>query len=259
MKKFSFLLLFCGILSSGCATVYFPMEKQSYFETEKAKPKTIMVMPFDVDPFIFFNKYNTRELLDKKIKAADEYVIRALKEELNNSIYKIIDDIPFEEIEKDDFDQDHLRVIGELFDELRSAKYAISKNMKDEKGKPFDYCVGIRAEELSKMRSQNPDLLLFVYVSGYIANLSALETNAMNTMQAILSLGLSLAIPTPDDTILVEVVLVDAKTGDIVWLNSELYPSQSLLIYNHIRDSVKSVFKKLPLKMEIKNDSQPKT
>lgn len=253
MKKITFLLLSLAFLSSGCATAYFPMNKQSYFDTEKAKPKTILVMPFDVGAQTIFSKSNTRELLDKKSKEAIGYVTDSLEEEFNDENYKVIDYIPFSETEKKEFDRDQLKILVELVQELQSAKHDISKNMKDDKGKPLDYSIGIRAEELAKIRSQKPDLLLFVYVAGYIENLAPYEANLFTTANALATVGLSLLFPTVNDTIFLEVTLVDAKTGDVVWLNNLFYPSQSLTMKSNIRSVIKDIFRKLPSKLDIKN------
>ena len=241
MKKIT-LIIFV-LLISGCATQYYPLKKDSFFNSYQNN-RTVMLMPYRVNAYTFISKFQTREHLDKKEKNAEDYFLTAYKSVLPSHGYRLVKYISREDLEKKDFDQDLYNIIDELYQEFNSAEYSLNRNLKEEKGKPFEYSVGIRVEELREKLGVNFDLILFITPSGYIESLGAFNA-AEATANAIFSLGLSLLIPTPNDVVLLKTVLIDAKTGDIVWYDIESYYSMSLLSGGNIKDIVEKSISKM--------------
>lgn len=247
-KKISYFLC-AGVLFilAGCAPQYFPLKNQSYFK-EPFQEKKVAIMPFDVGGVIYFSKFNTLEKLEEKEKKAEGYLIAVLKEELPNKKMRVVDYISMADLEKDDFDEDLLTVINELYNELNSANYGVEKNLKDDKkaNRAFDYSIGLRTQELREKLKGHPDLIIFLVPQGYIVNLTALEPSAMNTAMAIFSLGMTALAPTTDDTIFLKWYVIDTKTGNIVWIDYDFQLSQSLLQEKDIRFIVKKLIEKFP-------------
>lgn len=231
------MLIILACLISGCATPYYPLKKDSYFQQHQHTKKTLLLMPYKVYAYAIFNKFQTAEQLEKKAKQAEEYFLAALKETLAVKDCEIIKYISMDEIEKPDFDEDLYSIIDELYQEFNSAEYSINRNLVEEKGKPFEYGIGIRAKELKEKLRLNFDAIIFISPSGYIESLGALNATEA-TANAILSLGMSLLNPTPSDAIRIRTTVVDADNGDIIWYNFGDYFSQSLLSSAHIKDAV---------------------
>ena len=224
---------------SGCAANYFPLKNAAYFPQKDQK--TAILMPFDVNMITMLSYYNTKEILEKKRDAAREYVEGAFKRSFPSADIHMVDYIPFKNVQENELDYHTMTVMGEIFTELNSAKYAIKKNLSDEKGINFDYSIGLKANDVRDIAEGSPDWLIFISVSGVVYNLQALDNTGMNTAAAIMSLGMSKLFPTPDDTIYIEMTVVDAKTGDIIWLDYVSFYGKSLLKDEDIREAASTI------------------
>lgn len=243
-----FLFLSLGCLG-GCAT-YYPLRNEKILNAPVKKE--VFVMPFDVGINAFLGVFNTREKLEEKTKSAREMLMDVLQEELPSFGYKVVGQINLDEYDKKDFDEERKRLIDELFYEYRHGKNSIGRNLKEEKGKLSEYSLGIRTKEFVKQAKSSADTILFVGAVGYVANLTALESNAMNTAAAIFTLGLSKLAPVSDDIIFLELTFVDVETGEIYWVNNYNVYGQSYLLKDHIRAAVKGTLKPLNAKSEKK-------
>lgn len=249
IKKLCFLVLMAASLS-GCATNYFPLKSKNYSTYKEALPNRakVVVLPFEANAFYYYSKYNTVEKAKEKQTLARDFAVDAIREEILPRGFQVIDYVPIEAFEKKDAsNEQRLILISEIFDEYGLASTAIMKNLSEEKGKNFDYSVGIRVEELNQQFDEPPDFYLTVGISGYVASLTALENNAVNTTLAVLSLGMSKLMPVTDDTLMVEMSLIDAKTGEIVWVDYRIDLGRSLLVNAHIQEGVKNLLINLDL------------
>ncbi len=249
MAKKIFLLILTAWFCSGCAsTNYFPLKNQKYFSAEKPIKRRVFIMPYAVDIYTFLDTMNPKEKLDAKTKAAQEFVLDALKKELVEKGYQVAGHITIDDLDDTKkVDEDLDFSIAENFEELNSAVYSIKANLNDEKGIGFDYSLGLRARDLAERLPERPDLLLFVVANGYVMNLSCLENNALTTMEAIFTLGLSKLTPCMEDSMLLEAKLIDAQSGDIIFVDTAYGYSQSFLIQKHIDAVAKNLFMKFPL------------
>lgn len=245
MKKITLFIISCTLFLSGCATVYFPLKKDTYFQNKPQAPKTVALLPFEVDCYSPILISNTMEMLDKKTKEAKDFTVKALTEELASKSYKITKYLSADEIQKDDFDKDTLTILDELYNEFNSAEYSLRKNLNEDKGKPFDYSIGLLANELKDTFQQKPDILAFVFPGGYINDLGVFSPLS-KASYAIMSLGMSLLNPTPNDSIVITTVLIDTKNGDIIWYNSNFSYSRSLLSFEHIKEAIHKNLSALP-------------
>lgn len=247
MKYFIQTKLICLLLISfalsGCAVTYYPLKNKDYFK-ESSKPlKKAVVLPFDVYPGFYYSMFNTAERAKEKVKIAREFVIKALKEELGKKNISVIGAIPIERYMDNAAHQDdrQLVITGEILDEYNLARTSIGNNLNKEKGEGFDYSVGLRVKELNGTFPDAPDIYVYVYVSGYVANLAALEDNAGNTALAIFSLGMTKLMPVSEDTLFIDMTFIDADTGDIIWIDNGFMLGRSMLIYDHVRQVVQKV------------------
>ncbi len=220
MIKKLFFVFFISILLSACGTkYYYPLKNDTYFQEPSPKPLKVAVMPFNVNIHTNFTTTNTLEKRKEKSSDARKFVLNALKQELSETKYEIIDYISFDEVIEDTYDKEVRLIISELFKELNNANFSIQQNMENEKGKGFDYSVGIRAREMTGLFDNNPDVLVFLNVDALVRDLTAVESNAPNALLAVMTLGMSKLAPTPEDITSIKITLVDADTGGIIWVD----------------------------------------
>ncbi len=250
MKRFFFLfgLIAAGCLLEGCATPnYFPLKNPKFSQQDSKSSRNVVVFPFEVG--VQYEPFATQNSQAKAVQKSDEaetYALDALKEELLHYGYTVTDYVTKKEFRKDDLEEDErLIIMAEILNEYQSASYSIRDNLMEEKGKDFDYSVGIRVQELNRYFSPPPDVYALVYVDGYVQNLVAFEQNSFNTVEAILSLGMSQLGQTANDVLSMDLVLIDAKTGDILWLNNYSRLARSILVPGHIHEAVKQILASL--------------
>lgn len=231
------------ILCSGCATANFPARKDSFFQNNKESHR-ICLLPFQVEVSTMITKLNTYEQLYARKKGFEESFLKALKDELDVIGYPIVIYISLDEIKNKKIKEPELTILNELFDELSSADFCVLKNIDKEKGKLPDYSIGMRTKELKELLYNKANLALFIYPSGYIEELGATKPG-MVAVNVIMSVGLSLLMPTPGDVIAIKAILVDMETGDIVWYNQESYFGNSFLLDTHIRSTIRNLFNDL--------------
>ena len=241
-----FLTIFLALVCSGCATNYFPLKNQNYFIQSESLKRKIFIMPYNVEIYTMLDTINTREKFEEKVKSAKTYILEALKTQLIEREFEFVGHVPLDDLNTDKIDEDLSLFIEDTDEEFTSAVYSIRENLNKEKGKEFDYSLGLRAKELSEKLPQQPDFLLFIYAGGWVMNLSCLETNVWTTAEVIITLGMSKLVPCPDDTINLEVTLVDSKTGDMIFIDTFGLPGRSFLINKHVEATVKQVFKNFP-------------
>ncbi len=250
MKKSILTLLFFAtitMLLSSCATTqpnYFPLKNETCIQELKA-PKMVIIMPFEVDTFIYINMINTMEKLQAKTKAARAYVYEAFKDALEKRNYSVAKYVSLDEIMEPNFNQETLTIIQETNDEFHSARHAFLKNLDNEKGKGFNYSIGKRAQDLAEAMGQSQCLILFINPSGRIACLDAVNSPLATTM-AILSLGTSLLTQTSEDSISLSAALVDSQNGNIIWYNHEFLYGKNLLLESNIKETADSLLQSLP-------------
>lgn len=233
-------------MASGCATTYFPLKNESFFKDDTKQSYSLFVLPFRVKISTFYSPYNTAEKVDKASLAAQIYFYNALKETFSEKGYNVIGYISQKDIDDEKVDKEIVRIIYELIEEYNSAFYSFHHNLKDEKGKNFDYSLGARVKELSDKFKEKPDIFVLLVPSGYVQSFAMLESNTLKTITAIFTLGLSLAAPAPDDITCVDIALIDTESGNIIWYDTECAYTRSVAIEAHIKDSIKKIIKDFP-------------
>lgn len=241
MRRFIWLLCVVGLLSGGCATNYFPLKNEAYTKTLTEGKKKAVILPFQV--WIQYNPVainNNQEKAQQKAKQADEFFLQALKESLLEYGFEVTDYLLYSDFEKDldDFKTERLAISAELIDEFGAAIYGINKNLQEEKGKGFDYTVGIRAQELAQQFDPKPDVFIKVTPNAFVADLSIFESNTLNTINAILSLGMSNLAAGAEDVIMLDISVINAQTGDIIWINTGYFYGKTVLKYEPIKDVI---------------------
>lgn len=239
---FVIILLCC----SGCATPNFPARKGSFFQNNR-QIHQVCLFPFKLRVSTLITKLNTYEQLYAMKNGLEESFLIALKEELNSMGYPVTVYISADDIKEKKIKEPELTVINELFNELSSADYCIHKNISKEQRKLPDYSIGLRAKELKELLNNKADTILFIYPGGFIQNLGATKAG-MVAANAIMTIGMSLLMPTPEDIIAITVILVDMDTGDIVWYNQGYYTGKSLLLSSHIKSALNNIFSDLSVK-----------
>lgn len=233
-------------------TNYYPLTNKSYFEKLYGAPsagyKKVVVLPFNMDIGYPYSMVNTAEKAEEKRKVANEFLIDAFRTTLKNKRLEIIDYVPFEAYDDNNFpDQEMLSITSEIIQEFNSAFGSIQQNLTKEKGDGFDYSVGLRVQELAEHFDPKPDFFLIPAANSYVVNLTILENNAANTAEAILSLGMSKLFVGSEDITFVQGALIDAQTGEIVWLNYNSQYGKTILLKNHIQFVVDKLFEDFSL------------
>lgn len=231
---------------SGCATTYFPLENETFFKDKTMQSYSVFVLPFQVKISTIYSPYNTAEKVDKASLAAQMYFYNALKEALQEKGYSVVGYISKKSIDDEKVDKEIVRIIYELIEEYNSAFYSFHRNLNDEKGKNFDYSLGVRVGELRDKLEEKPDIFILLVPSGYVQNFATLENGAIKTFSAIFSLGLSLLAPTPDDITCADIALIDTQSGNIIWYDTECAYARSVAIEAHVKDSIKKIIKDFP-------------
>lgn len=249
-KILGFIKLFFSLgfllVAAGCATTYFPLKNETFFEDKTTHYYSMFVLPFQVRISTFYSPYNTAEKVDKASLAAQTYFYNALKEAFAEKGYNVTGYISQKNIDDEKVDKEIARIIYELVEEYNSAFYSFHHNLQDEKGKNFDYSLGLRVKELKDKFKENPDIFVLLVPSGFIQSFAMLENGAMKTLSAIFSLGLSLLAPAPDDVTCADIALIETKSGNIIWYDTECAYAHSVAIEAHVKDSIKKIIKDFP-------------
>lgn len=232
MKIQLFIITALCLITTGCATTnYYPLKNTSYFNQEFEGKKKAVILPETVSLQYFYSHTNTKQKGDEKQKLAEDYFAGSIKRGLGQRGFEVVEQIRRNEFEDDDERNDlKMEIVSEIIHEYNSAFGSIRQNISKEKGEGFDYSVGVRVQEISNELGVEPDVYVLPVISGYVMNLAVLDSS----ISAFLS-------GTAQDSMAIDVIIIDAKTGDIIWMNSMGWYGRSLLKDKDIRTSVYSV------------------
>ncbi|RJQ21726.1 MAG: hypothetical protein C4560_03255 [Nitrospiraceae bacterium] len=245
-NKLLLIILMSFLLGACMPKNYYPLKNDIYFQDHTQKQRKAIVMPFYVDIYTNYTVTNTFAKREGKSRDARDFIFNALKQEMKLKQYDVVEYIPYDEVIKDNFDRESHLKINELFHEFNDAVFSIRENLEKEKGKGFDYSVGVRAVEIAGLFDSKPDVLVFLDVDALVKNLTAMEPNAANAAVAVMTLGMSMIAPTPEDITSMEIALVDADTGDIIWLNNFTAFKRSVLQQKDMYFTVRRLLEDLP-------------
>lgn len=233
---------------SGCAANYYPLKKSAYFSHQPKSPKSAVIVPIAVNFNSPMSPFNTKEKQVEKTKDAYEYTISGFKKVLSGLNIDVIDSYRGDLMDERKYDDQTTLILEDLLSEINNSSAAMFKNLNEDKGELADYSIGTIVEEINEKYQNKADYIVFVVGNGIVYCLTALESNAMNTAGAILTLGMSKLFPVMDDIVYFMVVVVDAKTGDIIWMNQHSLYGYSFLIKEHVEKVASELMAQWPLK-----------